>query len=169
MSTSTSPKRAQTWFADWRLGRYVLLNSDAEDAEDVRSPFRGWRKAVITAAIVTGFVLLINTIFATFAFVKFEVDDGVGIIYSGDCGLVKRWDTALHLLINLLGTALLGASSFTMQCLSSPTRSELNGAHAKRVSLEVGIASVKNLFYMRAWKGILWALLCFSTLPLHLL
>jgi len=124
---------------------------------------------VITAAIVTGFVLLINTTFAILASVKFEVYDGVGTLYSGDCGLVKRWNTALHLLINLLGTALLGASSFTMQCLSSPTRSELDGAHAKRVSLEIGIASVKNLFHMRAWKGILWALLCFSTLPLHLL
>ena len=124
---------------------------------------------MIAAAAVTGLVLLINISFAVVTIIKFTVNDGVGIIYSGDCGLVKRWDTTLHLMINLLGTALLAASSFTMQCLSSPTRSELNDAHSKRVSLEIGIASFKNLFYMRVWKGVLWALLCFSTLPLHLL
>ena len=137
--------------------------------EYVASPFRGWRKAVILAAIVTGVVLLINIILAIVAAVKFTTFGGVGVIYTGDCSLVKRWNTALHLTINVLGTALLAASSFTMQCLSSPTRSELNAAHAKRVSLEIGITSVKNLFYMRPWKGVLWALLCFSTLPLHLL
>ncbi len=168
MHRKTSSSGSQSWFADWRLGKYARLDSGAEDL-DVGSPFRGWRKAVIAAAIVTGFVLLINLTFAVVAVVKFTVNDGVGLIYTGDCSLVKRWDTALHLLINFLGTALLAASSFTMQCLSSPTRSELNGAHAKRISLEIGIASVKNLFYMRAWKGIMWALLCFSTLPLHLL
>ncbi|KAK5086690.1 hypothetical protein LTR05_003858 [Lithohypha guttulata] len=152
-----------------KLGRYVSLNPYAVEDGPTKNPFRGWRKAVILAAIVTGIVLLVNTMFAVVMGAKFPAVDGVGTIYTGDCNLVKRWNTALHLTINFLGTALLAASSFTMQCLSSPTRSEVNAAHAKRKPLDIGIPSWKNLAHLQRWKGILWWLLCLSTLPLHLL
>lgn len=162
-------RRKRFWSDRWRfelgMGRYFRLY----DPDDQSSTFRGWRKAVIAAAAVAGFVLAINTVFVIVTLVKFDTDEGVGIIYSGDCGLVKRWDTSLHLLINVLGTALLAASSFTMQCLSSPTRSEVDKAHAKRVSLEIGLASFYNLFYVKWWKAVTWLLLCLSTMPLHLL
>lgn len=152
-----------------RLGRYVRVNPYSLDGSPTKNPFRGWRKAVILAAVATGIVLLVNTGFAIVMAAKFPSNDGVGTIYTGDCGLVKRWNTALHLTINFLGTALLAASSFTMQCLSSPTRSEIDAAHAKRKSLDIGITSWKNLFHLHKWKGVLWWLLCLSTLPLHLL
>ena len=152
-----------------RWGRYMRINPYITDGETSSSPYRGWRKAVILAAVVTGVVLMINLVFAVVTAVKYPARQGVGTLYTGDCTLIKRWDTALHLTINLLGTALLAASSFTMQCLCSPTRSEVDAAHAKRKSLDIGLQSWKNLFHMRYWKGILWGLLCFSTLPLHLL
>lgn len=152
-----------------RLGRYVRVNPYSQDGSPTKNPFRGWRKAVILAAVVTGIVLLINTVFAIVMGARFPSEDGVGTIYTGDCGLVKRWNTALHLTINFLGTALLAASSFTMQCLSSPTRSEIDAAHAKRKPLDIGITSWKNLWFLQRWKMIVWWLLCLSTLPLHLL
>lgn len=130
---------------------------------------RGWRKAMTIAAITTAIVLSSNFAFAVIVYLKYESDAGVGILYEGDCGVVKRWDTALHVLINVLGTALLAASSFTMQCLSSPTRKEIDAAHKERHSLEIGLLSVKNLFRMRTWKAVTWTLLCLSSMPLHLL
>ena len=121
------------------------------------------------AAIVSGTVLLINIIFTMVLVAKHRTPDGLGVIYTGDCGLVERWNTALHLLINVLGTCLLAASSFTMQCLSSPTRSETDAAHVQRRDLDIGIVSFKNLFYMNWLKRSLWWALALSTLPLHLL
>lgn len=152
-----------------RFGRYVRLTSSTSDSYNSGPVFRGWRKAVILAAAVAGIVLIINGGFAIVASVRYGPEDGVGTLYDGDCGLVKRWDTALHSVINLLGTALLAASSFTMQCLSSPTRGEVDAAHNKRKSLDIGLPSFKNLFHVKAWKGVLWLALCLSTLPLHLL
>lgn len=147
----------------------MQINRYFSEPESSQHRFRGWRRAVIAAAIVTAVVLCINVIFAIVVSAKYGADDGVGVIYAGDCGLVKRWDTALHLLINVLGTCLLAASSFTMQCLSSPTRSETDAAHAKRKTLDVGIPSFKNLWHLKKWKVCLWWGLAVSTMPLHLL
>jgi len=155
----------RSWRDKLRLRKYLRLNNP----NDERPAFRGWRKAVIAATAMTGVTLLLNVTLAAFAFSKSVVHDGVGMIYRGDCGIVKRWDTALHLLINVLSTALLGASSFTMQCLSSPTRSEIDKAHQQGTSLDIGLTSVRNLFHVKVWKASLWTLLCLSTIPLHLL
>lgn len=130
---------------------------------------RGWRKSVLAATSLTGLVLLINVCFMIYALTRHDVAGGVGLLRVSNCRQVSQWNTALHLLINLLSTIILGASNFTMQCLSSPTRDEVDIAHDKRMSLDVGIPSVKNLRHMSKWKAILWSLLCFSTLPLHLL
>lgn len=158
-----------SWYEKWRSGKYAPIEDGDDKVEHEGSPFRGWRKAVVLAAVITGVVLLCNIIFAIVGGIKFPATSSVGTIYVGDCALVKRWDTALHLAINLLSTSLLAASSFTMQCLCSPTRSEVDAAHAKGNSLDIGLPSVKNLFQLKAWKGILWLSLCMSTLPLHLL
>lgn len=124
---------------------------------------------MIKAAITTAIVLSLNLLFAFVVLFKYDSNDGVGILFEGDCGVVKRWDTALHLIINILSTALLAASGFTMQCLSSPTREEVDLAHKYRQSLEIGLLSLTNLFHMRTWKAVFWTLLCLSSMPLHLL
>lgn len=159
------------YFRNLCFKKYLCTDTNSRDynQRDNKSVHRGWRKVVVAAASATGVVLLVNTVFLVVATVRFKIDNGVGVIYEGDCGLVQRWDTALHLLINLLGTGLLAASSFTMQCLGAPTRSEVDNAHGRGVSLDIGLPTVKNLFYMKVWKGILWLFLCLSSLPLHLL
>lgn len=124
---------------------------------------------MVAASIATGLVFSINLIATIVLMAMFGVTDGVGTIYTGNCDTVNRGDIALHLLINVLDTALLGASNFIMQCLSSPTRNEVDAAHAKGVSLHIGVLSPKNLFFVRRLKGIRWFMLSFSTLPLHLL
>lgn len=146
----------------------MLLKIDDSRSEDLPH-FRGWRKSVILAATVTGLVLLINVVLAILGAVKSNPGDGVSVIYHGDCGTVKWRNTASHVVINFLGTALLAASSFTMQCLTSPTRSEVDAAHGKRKSLEIGLLSFTNLFHVQSWKRRVWLLLCLSSIPLHLL
>lgn len=75
----------------------------------------------------------------------------------------------LHFAINLLSTILLSSSNYCMQCLSAPTRKEVNTAHAKGVWLDIGIPSMRNLRYIDRRRVILWGLLGLSSLPLHLL
>ena len=78
-------------------------------------------------------------------------------------------DLWLHVGLNIFGTALIGASNYNMQCLSFPTRDEIDLAHSRGTWLDIGVPSIRNLRYI-PWKRImLWLLLGVSTLPLHLL
>ena len=69
----------------------------------------------------------------------------IDTIYEGECGTVRHADSWLHIAINAMGTLLLGASNHTMQCLSSPTRSEVDFAHSNGQCLDLGFPSIKNL------------------------
>lgn len=56
-----------------------------------------------------------------------------------------------------------------MQCLSSPTRNEIDNAHAQGVWLDVGVPSLRNLRRLSTTRVVLWYLLAISSIPLHLL
>lgn len=83
--------------------------------------------------------------------------------------MTKKLDLWLHLGINLLSTLLLGASNYTMQCLSAPTRDEINKAHRQRIFLDIGLPSVRNLRRISRRRMTLWWLLAISSVPLHLM
>ncbi|RAK99587.1 uncharacterized protein BO80DRAFT_384743 [Aspergillus ibericus CBS 121593] len=90
-------------------------------------------------------------------------------IYEGSCSRAKAWTTGLHLLINVLGTIILGASSYCMQCLTAPSRTEVDRAHEERVWLHIGVASPRNLAWAGRFRVTLWLLLAASSLPIHLI
>ena len=56
-----------------------------------------------------------------------------------------------------------------MQCLSSPTRNEIDKAHSQGIWLDIGVPSVRNLRKLSTTRIILWWLLAISSIPLHLL
>ena len=62
-------------------------------------------------------VLVVNTILTIVAGSKYQdnIKDGVGTAYEGDCDVVDRYATALHIVINVLSSILLSASNYTMQ------------------------------------------------------
>lgn len=129
----------------------------------------GWRMGAVISACTAGGVFLINLFFFIIAMATVGQNDGIGTLYKGDCNKVKRMDTVIHLILNLLGVAVLGASNYTTQCLSSPTRDEIDKAHARRKALDIGLPSAYNLRFMSWTKIVLWSFLMLSTLPLHLL
>lgn len=55
------------------------------------------------------------------------------------------------------------------QCLSSPTRIEVDKAHAQGRWLDIGIPSIRNVRHLSRQRIKLWVLLALSSLPLHLL
>lgn len=115
-----------------------------------------------------GFTLFLNLVLITWASKK-GFEGGIATLQKGDCNMTKRLDLWLHLGINLLCTLLLGASNYTMQCLSAPTRDEIDKAHQQRISLDIGVPSVRNLRRISRRRIILWWLLALSSIPLHLM
>jgi hypothetical protein len=98
---------------------------------------------------------------------KHRLVDGYAILYNGDCDQARTMSTTLHLLINILSTVLLSASNYTMQCLHSPTRKQIDKAHALQKWLDIGIPSWRNRSHVRKRNKVLWWLLGLSSIPLH--
>jgi len=133
------------------------------------SRFTGWRFGVLNFAILASVVFLIN--FVAMVSGLAATSGAKGVFFDGDCDHVKRLNTGLHLGINILSTILLAGSNYTMQCLSAPTRSEVDSAHSRKPSvyLDVGVPGIRNLGHISRRRAVLWAALGLSSLPLHLL
>lgn len=106
---------------------------------------QGYRFGILFCAISSGAILLINLSVLIWASRRYAPSDGIGTIQNGNCSDARNMSTWLHLGINVLGTLLLGCSNYTMQCLSAPTRDEIDRAHAKGSWLDIGISSIRNL------------------------
>lgn len=133
------------------------------------SRFKSWKVGVTINAAMTTTVLLVNIILTVWASVRFGLEGGIGTAYYGDCETVSAWSFWLHILINGLSSVLLSASNYSMQCVTAPTRRECDLAHSRREWLDIGILSVRNLFKISWQRTIMWALLAFSSTPIHFL
>lgn len=129
----------------------------------------GYHFGVLWCAGAAALVLIINVILTIWAVAKSGVQDGLGTLYDGSCKRTASLTFWIHLAINILSTLLLGASNYSMQCLSSPTRSEIDKAHSQGTWLDIGVPSVRNLRRLSRTRIILWWLLAISSIPLHLL
>lgn len=56
-----------------------------------------------------------------------------------------------------------------MQALVAPTRGDLDFAHSKGDWMDVGVASIRNLFKISWHRTLLWFILALSSVPIHLL
>ena len=131
--------------------------------------FNGWRVGVSWCAGAATTVLLINIIWTIWASAVYGVKNGLGTMQDGSCQEAKKLSLWLHFAINFLSTTLLAASNYCMQCLAAPTREEIDKAHRKCKWLDIGVPSVRNLFYIAKTRRLLWWLLAISGIPLHLL
>ena len=130
---------------------------------------QGYHFGVLWCAGVAAIVLVINLIFTIWAVAKSGVQDGLGTLQDGSCKRTMSLTNWIHIAINVLSTLLLGASNYSMQCLSAPTRSEVDKAHSQGIWLDIGVPSVRNLRRLSTPRIVLWWLLAISSLPLHLL
>lgn len=99
--------------------------------------------------------------------IRYKGTRAVVPIYEGNCEWVGSVDTALHILINILSTGLLGASNLCMQLLVAPTREEIDGAHRQNKWLDIGVPSIRNLLRIKWQRVTMWACLALSSIPLH--
>jgi hypothetical protein len=119
--------------------------------------------------ICTALLVLIGNVGLFIAGAVAGYKGGIAQLVRGDSVKVSNYNTAYHTLINILSTILLSASNYTMQVLSSPTRKEIDLAHAKGYWVEIGVVSMRNLRVMSRKRRLLWWMLGISSVPLHLL
>ncbi|KAK5697818.1 hypothetical protein LTR17_023785 [Elasticomyces elasticus] len=152
-----------------RVVRVVSQTPAAASKRQKRRKLQGWRFGVTCYAFTAFLVLMLNLILTIIAATKFGSAEGVGTVFTGSCDTVNSWTTWLHVLINALSSILLSASNYTMQCLCSPTRKEIDEAHAKGDWMDIGVASVRNIWKIRWTRQVVWWCLALSSVPIHLL
>ena len=135
-----------------------------------RRYFTGWRFGVISCLTSVAVVFIINVVIAMVIALRTGFGNfGLGVLYEGSCSQAQKMDLVSHILINALSTILLSSSNYCMQCLSAPTRKEIDTAHARGEWLEIGVPSLKNLRRIDRKRAFLWLLIGLSSIPLHLL
>lgn len=126
-------------------------------------------RALLGASAVGWVCLILNVAWTIWAAVRHPADSNlVGVLYRGSCDRMNNLSTWLHLLINILSTALLAASNYCMQVALAPTRDEVDAAHRRGKSLAIGMPSLRNLGRTSALRNWIWAFLALGSIPLHL-
>ncbi|PVI04237.1 hypothetical protein DM02DRAFT_519153, partial [Periconia macrospinosa] len=131
------------------------------------SRFNGWRMGLMFGCCLSAIVLCCNIAIMTLGAIK-GYKEGISTLIKGDDAVISRWNTVLHALLNALSTALLSASNYTMQVLSSPTRKDIDKAHRKGKWLTIGLLSPRNLGEIPLKRRLLWMTMASSSIPLHL-
>ncbi|OGM43322.1 hypothetical protein ABOM_008718 [Aspergillus bombycis] len=178
---SENPEIAQTWtrHGTWastkswysravlRSGKgYNRLPGKAQDPNH----FHGWRFGALISCILVGICLGLNLAATIYVRLTYPPSgDNLGIMQESDCDHIHSLDSRLHYALNVIATVLVGASNYNMQCLTAPTRRQVDQAHAQRKWLDIGVHSMRNLSFIGKAKLALWLALLVSTLPLHLL
>ena len=130
---------------------------------------QGYHFGILCCAVASAVVMVINLTLTVWASKRYGLEEGLGTILDGKCSETKKLAMWTHLGINVLSTLLLGASNYTMQCLSSPTREDINRAHSQNLWLNIGTPSIRNLLGISRSRMILWWLVAVSSVPLHLM
>lgn len=129
----------------------------------------GWRTGAMLSALLASVSLLLNLGVAIWALKAYGLRSALVEVARGDCRNVQEINTLIHLGINAMSTALLSGSNYCMQCLSAPTRKDVDKAHAKGQWVDIGVPSVRNLRSISRKKVFLWWCLGLSSIPLHLM
>ena len=153
------------------LFSHLKLTSLTSTSKSLRMKrlFSTWKTSIQFLASITTTVLGVNINIVVWASVAFPAKHGNSLLMKGNCSKISTVDTVMHFVINVLSILLLTASNFVMQCLSSPTREEINKAYSKGHWLDIGVPTMKNLTCIDLWRSFLWILLAFSSIPLAFL
>jgi hypothetical protein len=135
-----------------------------------KTRFRGWRMGIIIGCLMSSLILGANFAGLIIGATRGKgFQNGFAVPMSGMADEVSWWSSAIHIAVNALSTILLAVSNYTMQVLSSPTREDIDKAHAKHEHMDVGVLSVRNLTRIPRRRLMLFLLMGLSSIPIHLL
>lgn len=129
--------------------------------------FPGWRGGLAGFSFLAVIVLLTN-IAALIWTASHLIDGYFATIAIQHCETTQNWSYLGQFIISLLSAGLLAGSNHCMQCLSSPTRSDIDTAHAKGHYLSIGTLSWKNIAFSHKRRTFMMFVVVSSGVPLHL-
>ena len=135
----------------------------------LRLPRSGWRRTAVVNTILVGLFGLLLISFLIAGSVKSGSLNRYLIFFEGNCGESTRLNLFLHLLLNVLSTAIIASSNFFMQVLNSPSRDEIDKAHINNHWMEIGVPSLRNVFFVSRFKSLSWLVFSLTSIPIHLL
>ncbi|PVI07420.1 hypothetical protein DM02DRAFT_666754 [Periconia macrospinosa] len=145
---------------------YSLLRSTKVISSAWNDRFPGWRGGIAGFAIFTSVILILNVSILVWA--ATHMDDGYyATLAVGDWEYISNISGWLHLGINILSAGLLAGSNYCMQCLTSPTRNEIDAAHARDSYLNIGILSWRNVRAARKRRLCLLSFLTLTSVFMH--
>jgi hypothetical protein len=145
----------------YSLLRFVKLVGSAWDDR-----FPSWRSGIAGFTILASIVLILNI--SALAWTATHLDDGhYATLAIGSYESISNLSGWLHFTTNILSTALLAGSNYCMQCLSSPTRAEVDAVHARGSYLNIGTLSWRNVLASRKRRIFLLVLLAISSIAMH--
>lgn len=149
------------------------LNPSALESSQHRKPtwyqqrLLRWRAGALASCSTALLVLIINISVTMWATAKYPLTGHVGLLFNGDCAKAKSINAWLQVAVNILSTVLLGASNYCMQCLSSPTREEIDRSDARGFYLHIGVPSAHIFWGVGRRRRLLWLVLAISALSLQ--
>ncbi|CAG8922731.1 unnamed protein product [Penicillium salamii] len=152
-----------------RADNGTARNCSRNDNSLPKRAHEAWKLTLAVGALATTVILVGNIVFLVIICVKYPTQSPSVAVYRGDCATAGHLNTMADVILNALSTVLLASSNFAMQCLNSPTRSEVDLAHAKQRWLRIGAPSIRNLRFISKSKAFLWLLLGASSFPLHMI
>ncbi|KAK8131082.1 hypothetical protein PG984_007520 [Apiospora sp. TS-2023a] len=132
---------------------------------------RGWRRTGLynIALVAILGILLIVWFCISYSRQPYSLLFSTTLIRRGRCKDTANLNIILHLILNIISTGILSSSNFFMQIVTSPSRPEIDVAHAYLRSLDIGFQSLRNVPSLSHFKQSCWLLLLLSTIPIHLL
>ncbi|KAH8834595.1 hypothetical protein DL96DRAFT_1522330 [Flagelloscypha sp. PMI_526] len=128
----------------------------------------GWRFGATLAVALGSIVLVVNVIVLGLLVRRNSSHSAIVPIITGSCASLKHTSLFVHLAINVASSLLLSGSNFCMQCISAPTRKDIDAAHVHGRWLDVAVPSVRNIRVLGRKRLLLWLFIGLSSIPLHL-
>lgn len=124
--------------------------------------FPGWRGGIAGFIVLASVMLTLNI--SALLWSATHLDRGhYATLAIGSYESVSNLSGWVHLAINVSSVALLAGSNYCMQCLSSPTRAEVDAAHAEGSYLNIGTSSWRNVLRSRKRRIFILSLLTLSS------
>lgn len=106
-------------------------------------PSDGWRKTAVINTVIVGIFATANLSTLIWSLTKNGLYEN-NTFRADECSKISLLNTFLHLLLNIASSLIIASSNFFMQVLNSPTRAEVDQAHARKRWLEIGVPSFRN-------------------------
>ncbi|KAJ5175211.1 uncharacterized protein N7482_001088 [Penicillium canariense] len=153
------------------LGQYIPEIDEKHVRSKTRKTAASKRSKMLRNQFITTAVICLANIAVLILFWVFFPPDsnGIGTLRMGQCSEITGINSAAHVILNVLSSLYLGAGSYCMQILVAPSRQEIDTAHTRGVSLDIGIQSLRNLRWINRRRIFQWVGIGLLSICMHLL